>query len=669
GATSDVITTLDPTQMPVSQNVTAVPNAAANLGANLNTELDQTNTPNAPAANPTLLGYNLYRDGISTPLAYINNPNTLEYYDFNLNPGVYSYTLKGYYDVSPVAPGHDNSLAIGPVDVTINYGRPLPFYEPWDQGTFTFNSWNKNGNWNMTTGFGNPAPSADFTSQPILTNYTDTLVTVWLSAAAYSCAKIYLDFDYKLVDRNMTGAEFLTVQEFVGGAYKDVAEYTNNGDVNWTSQHFELKSTIGKAFKIRFTAHGANSLDIMHWYLDNIKVYAVCAPAVNLTGEAVAMDAKLDWSPPKCGGSAATGNPLNEGFESGTFPPQFFTQVITNAAYTWEQVDATGLLGVHTGNGAAWVYWDYYEQDEWLIAHDILVTGNLSFWANAFLGSTNGDNYYVKVSTDHGATWTEVFDFTALSGGRQAWTEAYIVDLSAYDGMAIDIAWQFVDGPTNDGLWYATAIDDLYVGAKKIATSGLTHVSNPKMYAADRTSGISSVEHKKMAKTGVVPSVAYDKVYPPMNAKAVLGYDIYRKTPAGTDFVKINSAMVTDTAYTDPALVAGGYKYYVLSVFEECTMASPSDTVTIDVMTGIAPITQNGISIYPNPATDVVNITSDYTITGVEVMNFVGQTVYSNGNVDAKVAKLNVTTFKSGVYFVKVSTTEGVRTVKITVTH
>jgi hypothetical protein len=50
-------------------------------------------------------------------------------------------------------------------------------------------------------------------------------------------------------------------------------------------------------------------------------------------------------------------------------------------------------------------------------------------------------------------------------------------------------------------------------------------------------------------------------------------------------------------------------------------------------------------------------------------MNFIGQTVYTVSNVDSKTAKLNVVGFKSGVYFVKVSTTEGMRMVKITVTH
>ncbi|MCX6267756.1 MAG: T9SS type A sorting domain-containing protein, partial [Bacteroidetes bacterium] len=125
-----------------------------------------------------------------------------------------------------------------------------------------------------------------------------------------------------------------------------------------------------------------------------------------------------------------------------------------------------------------------------------------------------------------------------------------------------------------------------------------------------------------------------------------------------------------------PLTGIGTYKYYVTSIYND-TVAnsflceSPGiDTVTVLFpAVGIAEIGNGQIMIYPNPATEVVNIKSDYTITGVEVMNFVGQTVYSNSIVDSKTTKLSVATFKVGVYFVKVSTSEGTRTVKITVTH
>ena len=60
---------------------------------------------------------------------------------------------------------------------------------------------------------------------------------------------------------------------------------------------------------------------------------------------------------------------------------------------------------------------------------------------------------------------------------------------------------------------------------------------------------------------------------------------------------------------------------------------------------------------------------SQATIRTIEVMNFVGQSVFTMTSVDSKTAKVNVTTLRSGVYFVKVTTSEGIRTTKITVTH
>jgi hypothetical protein len=109
---------------------------------------------------------------------------------------------------------------------------------------------------------------------------------------------------------------------------------------------------------------------------------------------------------------------------------------------------------------------------------------------------------------------------------------------------------------------------------------------------------------------------------------------------------------------------------YKNSENNEILCEASSDTITVTFpAVGINEQTNGQIMVYPNPATEVVNIRSNYTITGIDVMNFVGQTVYTINNVDAKTTKLNVSTFMTGVYFVKVSTTEGIRTVKITVTH
>jgi hypothetical protein len=163
------------------------------------------------------------------------------------------------------------------------------------------------------------------------------------------------------------------------------------------------------------------------------------------------------------------------------------------------------------------------------------------------------------------------------------------------------------------------------------------------------------------------------------DSSALTGYNVYRTASTGVaPYAKLNASPVTATTYVDTypsTLVSGTFKYYVTSLYKNSDdntilCESPSDTINVIFPAlGVNELTSGQIMVYPNPATEIVNIKSDYTITTVEVMNFVGQTVYTSSNVDAKTSKLNVTTFKAGVYFVKVSTTEGIRTVKITVTH
>ncbi|MBI9036765.1 MAG: T9SS type A sorting domain-containing protein [Bacteroidales bacterium] len=68
------------------------------------------------------------------------------------------------------------------------------------------------------------------------------------------------------------------------------------------------------------------------------------------------------------------------------------------------------------------------------------------------------------------------------------------------------------------------------------------------------------------------------------------------------------------------------------------------------------------ITIYPNPAEDVINISSANQINNVRIFNFIGQIIYQ-GNSSA----INTSNFKSGVYIIKVETNENSLTEKITI--
>lgn len=81
-----------------------------------------------------------------------------------------------------------------------------------------------------------------------------------------------------------------------------------------------------------------------------------------------------------------------------------------------------------------------------------------------------------------------------------------------------------------------------------------------------------------------------------------------------------------------------------------------------DLTTGISDNNETGTAIYPNPATDMLNVISENAISKVEVFNVQGQLVKAtNGTVSS----LSISDLNSGVYFVKVITDKGTATHKL----
>ncbi len=72
---------------------------------------------------------------------------------------------------------------------------------------------------------------------------------------------------------------------------------------------------------------------------------------------------------------------------------------------------------------------------------------------------------------------------------------------------------------------------------------------------------------------------------------------------------------------------------------------------------------RNSINIFPNPATDELNITSNDKISSVVISNLIGQTIY-NHEYNTEKVQVDVTNLPAGVYFIKINGWEVRRFVK-----
>ncbi|MDI3503371.1 MAG: large repetitive protein, partial [Candidatus Cloacimonadota bacterium] len=168
-----------------------------------------------------------------------------------------------------------------------------------------------------------------------------------------------------------------------------------------------------------------------------------------------------------------------ESFEDTAFPPQDWSQVITNngpantaGVYpTFTRLGNIEIAGNNNatpthGNYQTGLWWSYEHQDEWLITPTFNCPPDayIRFDSYVFLGSDNGDHYYVKVSTNGGSTWQILWDASTETGGQITYDAPFVVDLAAWGGQQITLAFHAEDPPSNDGLWFTWFIDNIYIG-------------------------------------------------------------------------------------------------------------------------------------------------------------------------------------------------------------
>ena len=88
-----------------------------------------------------------------------------------------------------------------------------------------------------------------------------------------------------------------------------------------------------------------------------------------------------------------------------------------------------------------------------------------------------------------------------------------------------------------------------------------------------------------------------------------------------------------------------------------------SVVVTSDAIVGVNDFNAINVSVYPNPTINNINIQSDEQITNVVVYNTLGQMVM-NAAPDATNFSMETANLDAGIYFAKLSTEKGSKTVK-----
>lgn len=104
------------------------------------------------------------------------------------------------------------------------------------------------------------------------------------------------------------------------------------------------------------------------------------------------------------------------------------------------------------------------------------------------------------------------------------------------------------------------------------------------------------------------------------------------------------------------------YEYVVIAVFDD-NCESACAPLSIELIPDAVPEYSKGAKVYPNPAKNILHV-EGAGLTEVEVFNIMGQSVL---NVNENFETINIGHLKNGIYFIRIKTTEGEKTVKLVI--
>lgn len=140
-----------------------------------------------------------------------------------------------------------------------------------------------------------------------------------------------------------------------------------------------------------------------------------------------------------------------------------------------------------------------------------------------------------------------------------------------------------------------------------------------------------------------IPAGIYDFVIVNPSCQATPPYNIIWIANSQCDSAKMN----------DYNFLAGYTYHFSIALHPDPETDGDCVTLTINGGVGINEIASNKVSIYPNPVNDVLNVNAA-GFDKVEIVNFLGQVVYSN-QVTATDFQINTADLTAGVYFVRLS--------------
>jgi hypothetical protein len=519
------------------------------------------------------------------------------------------------------------NLTGGTVTDTI---KPLPFTENWSSGGFTANGWSfpwGQGNWQIDPAGGNPQPCVIFPGQPAQSNYISCMQTPWLDATDLTCDDIWLNFDLKLDNLQATGTEKFRVELQHDSVTRYLFIVDNDSTRDWRTINWKIPDAMGKMFRLRFIFYGQNSTYFSTWGIDNISVVRKCKTPENLAATASShcdpCFVTLWWMPPQC---APAGIPMNFYWDDGT-PETGYNQNPGIIGWLGNEFPVSSYSGILES-------FDLYF---------INTAGSTSQWLTLDIF----DSFHALIGSS-GPFSTIPGDFQNVPVGNIPFFGSFYAMVKWNNQPAVSDCL----GYDLDGNYVADDLEWYYDGTT------FRKLSDPGVIGADPGNFLvrahALVNEKKM--------IIRPGQDPVPDSSLLLGYNVYREAFFDTTFLKLNTSLISNPPFVDYNLAADQYctaRYYVTAVFSNGCESDPvpEHTIYMACPTGIENQERSsGITVFPQPADDHLDIRTTIPLTNVTVFDLTGNPIKKFSCSKKSELTIETSSLADGLYILHIET-------------
>jgi hypothetical protein len=152
-----------------------------------------------------------------------------------------------------------------------------------------------------------------------------------------------------------------------------------------------------------------------------------------------------------------------------------------------------------------------------------------------------------------------------------------------------------------------------------------------------------------------------------IDSSTLIGYNVYRTNADSLPpYMKLTQSRLTVNEYFDTIpLINGTYCYFITAAYQDFYFPriflceSSSDTLCVHYSSGIPEQNETHVRIFPNPVSEVLNIETDLAFTGIDVLNFLGEKIYSGSFPETKNIAIPMKENSSGIYLIKINFRDG----------